>query len=99
MPRLPRIWPTVPKRVQHIVIEWRNVPAPEMASDTAHVTAIPTWPPARHWRVNRAGEAHYPFDRIIPAGLQGKRVLEIGCGMGLHTLELARRGAEVHAVD
>jgi 2-polyprenyl-3-methyl-5-hydroxy-6-metoxy-1,4-benzoquinol methylase len=40
-----------------------------------------------------------PFDRIMPAGLRGKRVLEIGCGMGLHTLELARRGAEVHAVD
>jgi 2-polyprenyl-3-methyl-5-hydroxy-6-metoxy-1,4-benzoquinol methylase len=40
-----------------------------------------------------------PFDRIMPDDLQGRRVLEIGCGMGLHSLELARRGAEVHAVD
>ena len=40
-----------------------------------------------------------PFDRIMPDDLQGKRVLEVGCGMGLHSLELARRGAQVHAVD
>jgi 2-polyprenyl-3-methyl-5-hydroxy-6-metoxy-1,4-benzoquinol methylase len=40
-----------------------------------------------------------PFDRIMPDDLHGRRVLEIGCGMGLHSLELARRGGEVHAVD
>jgi 2-polyprenyl-3-methyl-5-hydroxy-6-metoxy-1,4-benzoquinol methylase len=40
-----------------------------------------------------------PFDRIMPDDLHGRRVLEIGCGMGLHSLELARRGAELHAVD
>jgi 2-polyprenyl-3-methyl-5-hydroxy-6-metoxy-1,4-benzoquinol methylase len=40
-----------------------------------------------------------PFDRIMPDDLSGERVLEIGCGMGLHSLELARRGAEVHALD
>lgn len=40
-----------------------------------------------------------PFDRIMPSDLHGQRVLEIGCGMGLHSLELARRGASVHAVD
>ena len=40
-----------------------------------------------------------PFDRIMPDDLQGRQVLEIGCGMGLHSLELARRGAKVHAVD
>src|SRR5437868_5065522 len=40
-----------------------------------------------------------PFDRIMPTDLQGQNVLEIGCGMGLHSLELARRGARVHAVD
>ena len=43
--------------------------------------------------------AQRPFDRIMPDELHGQRVLEIGCGMGLHSLELARRGAEVHAVD
>jgi 2-polyprenyl-3-methyl-5-hydroxy-6-metoxy-1,4-benzoquinol methylase len=40
-----------------------------------------------------------PFDRIMPDDLRGRQVLEIGCGMGLHSLELARRGAKVHAVD
>jgi 2-polyprenyl-3-methyl-5-hydroxy-6-metoxy-1,4-benzoquinol methylase len=39
------------------------------------------------------------FDRIMPDDLHGRKVLEIGCGMGLQSLELARRGAEVHAVD
>ena len=41
-----------------------------------------------------------PFDRIIPfANLAGSRVLEIGCGMGLHTELMARAGANVTAFD
>jgi len=41
-----------------------------------------------------------PFDRIMPlADLAGKRVLEIGCGMGLHTETLVRAGAKVTAID
>lgn len=40
-----------------------------------------------------------PFDRIFPTDLAGKRVLEIGCGMGLHTEILARSGAAVTAID
>jgi len=43
--------------------------------------------------------SQHPFDRIMPNDLHGREVLEIGCGMGLHSLELARRGATVHAVD
>jgi 2-polyprenyl-3-methyl-5-hydroxy-6-metoxy-1,4-benzoquinol methylase len=40
------------------------------------------------------------FDRIIPFGeLAGKRVLEIGCGMGLHTELMVRAGANVVAID
>lgn len=39
------------------------------------------------------------FDRILPDSLEGKRVLEIGCGMGLHTEELIARGSDVTAVD
>ena len=39
------------------------------------------------------------FDLIMPADLAGKRVLEIGCGMGLHTSELVRRGGSVTAID
>ncbi|MHB1533042.1 MAG: class I SAM-dependent methyltransferase [Acidimicrobiales bacterium] len=40
-----------------------------------------------------------PFDLIMPDDLRGQRVLEIGCGMGLHSLELAYRGADIYAVD
>ena len=40
------------------------------------------------------------FGRIIPFDqLAGKRVLEIGCGMGLHTSLMAAAGADVTAVD
>jgi 2-polyprenyl-3-methyl-5-hydroxy-6-metoxy-1,4-benzoquinol methylase len=41
-----------------------------------------------------------PFDRVMPLDtLAGKRVLEIGCGMGLHTETMVRAGANVTAVD
>lgn len=41
-----------------------------------------------------------PFDRIIPFDrLAGKDVLEIGCGMGLHTELMVRAGARVRSVD
>jgi 2-polyprenyl-3-methyl-5-hydroxy-6-metoxy-1,4-benzoquinol methylase len=41
-----------------------------------------------------------PFGKIIPFDrIAGKRVLEVGCGMGLHTELLARAGAEVTAID
>src|SRR2546425_871292 len=41
-----------------------------------------------------------PFDRIIPYDkLSGTRVLEVGCGMGLHTEMMSRGGADVTAVD
>lgn len=43
---------------------------------------------------------HKPFDRLLPfANLSGARVLEIGCGMGLHSELLARAGAKLSAVD
>jgi len=41
-----------------------------------------------------------PFDLIMPLEtLRGARVLEIGCGMGLHTETMVRAGADVTAVD
>jgi len=44
--------------------------------------------------------AAQPFDQIMPLrDLHGARVLEIGCGMGLHTQTMAAAGAEVTAVD
>jgi 2-polyprenyl-3-methyl-5-hydroxy-6-metoxy-1,4-benzoquinol methylase len=41
-----------------------------------------------------------PFGAIIPfEQIAGKRVLEVGCGMGLHTELMARAGAHVTAID
>jgi 2-polyprenyl-3-methyl-5-hydroxy-6-metoxy-1,4-benzoquinol methylase len=41
-----------------------------------------------------------PFGKIIPFDeIAGKRVLEVGCGMGLHTELMARAGADVTAID
>jgi len=41
-----------------------------------------------------------PFDLIIPfERLAGKRVLEIGCGMGLHSELIKRAGAELTSID
>ena len=43
---------------------------------------------------------HTPFDRVIPfKELNGKRVLEIGCGMGYHSELLVRAGAKLTSVD
>jgi 2-polyprenyl-3-methyl-5-hydroxy-6-metoxy-1,4-benzoquinol methylase len=50
---------------------------------------------ARHF-----AHADSPFDKIIPfADIRGKRVLEVGCGMGLHTELMAQSGADVVAID
>lgn len=35
----------------------------------------------------------------LPKNLQGKNVLEIGCGSGIISVEVARRGASIVAVD
>jgi 2-polyprenyl-3-methyl-5-hydroxy-6-metoxy-1,4-benzoquinol methylase len=46
------------------------------------------------------GSDRRPFDRIIPFDrIAGADVLEIGCGMGLHTELMARAGARVTALD
>ncbi len=36
---------------------------------------------------------------IIPENLSGKTVLDIGCNAGFYSIELAKRGAEVTAID
>jgi 2-polyprenyl-3-methyl-5-hydroxy-6-metoxy-1,4-benzoquinol methylase len=46
------------------------------------------------------GDGDHPFAALMDASaLRGKRVLEIGCGMGFHTELLARAGAIVTAID
>ena len=40
-----------------------------------------------------------PNEALDMPGLKGKSVLELGCGIGLDTVELVRHGAEVTAID
>jgi SAM-dependent methyltransferase len=39
------------------------------------------------------------YQALIFRDIQGKRVLEYGCGTGSHSLEMARRGARVTGID
>jgi SAM-dependent methyltransferase len=49
---------------------------------------------------NEPLHAEFPFDRLFPyAEFTGKRVLEIGCGMGAMASLWAKQGAKVSAVD
>jgi 2-polyprenyl-3-methyl-5-hydroxy-6-metoxy-1,4-benzoquinol methylase len=50
------------------------------------------------WFAHRPGEE--PFSRLIEyPRLRGKRVLEIGCGAGAISVQLAKNGAVVTAID
>lgn len=40
-----------------------------------------------------------PLKKFIPADLSGWKVLDIGCNGGFYTIELAKRGADVLAID
>src|SRR5688572_15562871 len=53
---------------------------------------------AAAWFAHQSGEQ--PFSRLIGySSLQGRRVLEIGCGAGAITAQLAKSGAEISAID
>ncbi len=71
-------------------------------------TATRTWerltsdaPVSRIRQTVRAGRDRMRATMLgrLPQDLSGARVLDAGCGAGQMTLELARRGAEVTAVD
>lgn len=44
-------------------------------------------------------DAPNPFEALMGADLAGRSLLEIGCGMGLHTEMLVRAGARVTSID
>ena len=45
------------------------------------------------------GRGEPMFSKLIPANLEGKKVLEIGCGLGAHTEMLCKSGANVTSID
>jgi len=46
-----------------------------------------------------AAEAADALRRIRAHSPQARRILELGCGTGLHAIELARRGCQVTGID
>ena len=49
--------------------------------------------------VYEPAEDSFLMKQCLPASLQGKRVLEVGSGSGFLSVECARRGAKMLAVD
>jgi tRNA (mo5U34)-methyltransferase len=90
-----------------------NLQAPSITprSETeAHIAALAPW---FHNITLPSGEQTAPnhplgdFPRFkwneikdhIPADLEGRTALDIGCNAGFYSLELAKRGARVHAIE
>jgi 2-polyprenyl-3-methyl-5-hydroxy-6-metoxy-1,4-benzoquinol methylase len=76
--------------------DWKDTIArPQFSREWFEATDARFIEAARHF-----AHTDRPFGRIIPfERLAGKRVLEVGCGMGLHTELMARAGAHVTAID
>lgn len=54
-----------------------------------------------HYAEDKAHNAHYerPNTLLLLPDVQGKRILDAGCGPGIYAEELVRRGAVITAVD
>ena len=50
-------------------------------------------------RVDHDRAYSYPNQTLGLVGLRGKSLMELGCGIGLDTVEFARHGADVTAID
>ncbi len=46
-----------------------------------------------------SGNRNIAYEKVIYGDVEGKRVLEYGCGVGSHSLEIARRGGKVTGID
>ena len=49
--------------------------------------------------VYEPSEDTFLMEKVLPLNLEGKKVLEIGCGSGFLSVECALRGGKVTAVD
>ena len=95
-----------PSAVQAGSREWwtANTMAYDWRGEIEHARFSPSWFDEIDRRFIHAARlfatSRVPFDRIIPVdGLRGRRVLEIGCGMGLHSEVMARAGATLTSID
>lgn len=85
----------------------RQAPSPTLQDEVA---ALAPWFHNLHLQDGSQTAAHHPlgnfpyykwleWESVLPARLDGWTALDIGCNAGFYSFELARRGAEVTAVD
>ena len=88
---------------QEDIREWERVEAARSASEASHIDvaglSADETQVARY--LNPPADTCYPLECSyhLLSNVRGKTVLEYGCGDGLNTLVLARRGAKVKALD
>lgn len=86
--------------------EWERAEVERSAAEASHASALDT----SHMLANQINCGRYmnpPADTVYPleychhllGDIEGKTVLEYGCGDGIHTLVLAKSGANVLALD
>ena len=81
-------------RIGEVDLTIRRPAAPEALLDDeafADDEFMPYW--AELWPSGLA------LAHALPTGLAGRRVVELGCGLGVPSLVAAARGAEVTAID
>lgn len=101
-----RVSPLEPGAVQQGNQQWwtDHTMSYDWKAPSAHSKFSPAWFDDIDRRFLAAarlfGDGDQPFAALMNAqSLRGRRVLEIGCGMGFHTELLARAGASVTAID
>ena len=93
---------TVP---EDLITHWIDLPGGELrllqpleSAELADIGEVEWAPVVPYWSVLwRSGVAL--ARELDPEALQGKRVLELGCGLGVPSIAAARAGAEVLATD
>lgn len=84
--------------------DWEQAEVKRSAFDAAHVVDL-SWLVSDEKQIQRyidpPADTHFPLEYAyhLLGDVGGKTVLEYGCGDGLNTVVIARRGAKVKALD
>jgi SAM-dependent methyltransferase len=87
--------------LEHLTLEYSPVAHRRTLTDSIHVDDTSLWdsPADAYAEQPQVDWFDDFFDRYLPQDLHGRRVLDLGCGHGWFAAALARRGADITAVD